>query len=244
MDEDNQSTKLTNEEYERILGTLNEIDDNIDYRLQKIERALGLKIEGLELSVAQNLKDFKIDSHVAEAGRLLNLFKQERNAMIGEFKGIYKDYVNKLESKFAKTYDKLFADTNIGPSILIDRKVEAIFINSDKTVIKLQTDNGFIDLRAVGDCCSDCWFENTDNIDDLIGSTIKAFEEVELDEVMAPTTQESDTLYSFRILHQKRYNHITTLEFRNSSNGYYGGYIVVEGADNDLSGFKQLDGDI
>ena len=119
---------------------------------------------------------------------------------------------------------------------LIGSEVYKIYLKEDKTVLVLETSTGLHGLHTDGDCCSESWIEHIDGADDFQGysrtkdtpAIIEKVEEVDLGEVVA-TRQESDQLYCFNI-------YLTSgrkiqIEFRNSSNGYYGGtmdYCFIE----------------
>jgi hypothetical protein len=90
--------------------------------------------------------------------------------------------------------------------------------------LRFTTDEGPICFYAYGDCCSESWFYHVLGVDALLGHTVTKAWEVEMPD--APDDgkgrQESDLLYGFRLT--------TTggradVEFRNSSNGYYGGRL-------------------
>jgi hypothetical protein len=84
-------------------------------------------------------------------------------------------------------------------------------------------------LYAVGDCCSSSWFESISGQEALVkGATILSFEFVDLRKVIEKIEdgymEELIQFYSVKIKTTKGY---VDVEMRNSSNGYYGGYITI-----------------
>lgn len=139
-----------------------------------------------------------------------------------------------------------------GDEILIGRTIHSIWINDEKDLIELETDSGWLCIVIESDCCSESWVEHVSLSEFIDGppSRITKIEQVGIGEVV-PTRQHSDLLYMIN-LEGKRIQRCTisnslytegAIEFRNSSNGFYGGHAIVEKSNGDLSGFKRLDGD-
>lgn len=118
---------------------------------------------------------------------------------------------------------------------LLNKKIVKVELNlgSDKddswsekdTSIIFTTDAGEeIAYQANGDCCSTCWFSHIAGIRNLIGQTISAI--IEREE-RPPTKVEygegdydSLDVYGYIL---DTYEGNCYIEFRNDSNGYYGG---------------------
>jgi len=101
---------------------------------------------------------------------------------------------------------------------LVGRKIIGIFPKSE--CIIFDTDKGGLSYTVEGDCCSYSWFESIQGVDALLLGTVTEVEELFIDS----WTDETDELiqsYGFKIKTNKGY---ATIEFRNSSNGYYGGW--------------------
>lgn len=81
-------------------------------------------------------------------------------------------------------------------------------------------------LTAVGDCCSESWFEHIQDISEIKGMSIVDVEEIYLGEV-TPTIQEHDQLYAIKFTTNGKWKDSWMLEFRNSSNGFYGGWCTL-----------------
>ena len=75
--------------------------------------------------------------------------------------------------------------------------------------------------KAIGDCCSVTWFEDINNKHallghEIIGLKIAQFHETQIDE----SKDEHIQTYGYTLTTSKGY---IDIEYRNSSNGYYGG---------------------
>lgn len=105
---------------------------------------------------------------------------------------------------------------------LIGKKVTAVYLAEDNMAIRLDVDGGPpIVARTYGDCCSETWIESLDNVDALIGGTVQSVENIELPEQEAKT-EDYDVIqfYGCRIVTDRGH---CTIDYRNRSNGYYGG---------------------
>lgn len=101
------------------------------------------------------------------------------------------------------------------------RAIKSARINPDKTLLVFDTDEGEIAYYAEGDCCSESWFNHVTGAEYLAGSTVKEVETSDVDGQLAGTRQEADQVAFVTMPTSIGY---TTFEFRNSSNGYYGGW--------------------
>lgn len=112
---------------------------------------------------------------------------------------------------------------------LVGRTVQEVWLSDD--TLTLLTDDGPYSYPAHADCCSESWYYRVLNADRLIGSVVCAVAVGREDDVN-PTDglgrQESDSVYGYCLLTEKGGCEIT---FRNSSNGYYGGWLEVERKD-------------
>lgn len=130
-------------------------------------------------------------------------------------------------------------------------KINSLELSTDKTVLKINTDKGPIYLVAVGDCCSSSWFEHISGTNNVIGGIINDFSHLDLysnsfaDE--NPGEYEHIQYYSTVIKTNKGQ---LELEYRNSSNGYYGGWLTIDETeygrkiDSSKYEFNPLNGDI
>lgn len=106
------------------------------------------------------------------------------------------------------------------------RKILGVHIDAERQhFLKFETDEGAVVLACEGDCCSETWFADVINLEDLVGSTIYEVEEVDLPPPNAKdqrTRQDVDSIYGINLRSGRGSAHIV---FRNSSNGYYGGSV-------------------
>lgn len=92
------------------------------------------------------------------------------------------------------------------------------------TVFLYSTSHVYI-LCAVGDCCSESWFEHIElPALGVKGAKILSYDEKDLDESFEDDKLGYTSIYSF-CLHTDKGD--LDLELRNTSNGYYGGYVIL-----------------
>lgn len=106
---------------------------------------------------------------------------------------------------------------------LIGETIKSVHVTADKTQLGFQCKSGENLLyEAEGDCCSSSWIEHVSGLFHLIGATVTGVIEREMPD---QTEVNGDYIqyYGWTIQTTKGYFDI---EMRNSSNGYYGGYIV------------------
>jgi hypothetical protein len=95
------------------------------------------------------------------------------------------------------------------------------------TTIKIEFENNTLTMKAHGDCCSESWFEEFPDqpLDSLMGKTIvKLKQRLKTIEMPPSHVQEHDRnhVYEFHIDDGSMFLFL----LRNSSNGYYDGYIT------------------
>lgn len=107
---------------------------------------------------------------------------------------------------------------------LTGKTVEKVFINSEKNFMRLQYDKGYIDITAEGDCCSYSWIEHVENIWALINATIISVEDIDMPDLGDMDEHEYVQYYGLKIITTKG---AIQFDYRNSSNGYYGGNLGI-----------------
>lgn len=107
---------------------------------------------------------------------------------------------------------------------LIGQKILSLWVFRDTALI-FETENGFYVYVTYGDCCSESWFQDITGISSLINAIVLEVNEISLGEVDG-TRQDVDQIYGVKIKTDKGW---TDIVFRNSSNGYYGGYLDFRG---------------
>jgi hypothetical protein len=108
---------------------------------------------------------------------------------------------------------------------LIGKKILSIQINDDQSILAFNTEQGVVAYEAEGDCCSECWFADITGVHALLGATVRSSDEVDLENYNVDDgrcRQDEDEAYGFKLTTDKGY---TDIVFRNSSNGFYGGWI-------------------
>lgn len=113
---------------------------------------------------------------------------------------------------------------------LIGKIVRAVFLSAEGGALRFDFDNNdSIVVRADGDCCSYSWIEEVQGIDQLIGSPVVAVEDIDMpDRPGNRYGHDEDVMayYGCKITTQKGY---ALIDYRNSSNGYYGGNLSWPG---------------
>lgn len=94
---------------------------------------------------------------------------------------------------------------------LIGLVVRALYVSAGEGTMYFVTDGGVIAYETEADCCSESWF--ADAIDELPDG---------YDDSNARTRQEQDECHGYTITTAAGR---TSIVFRNSSNGYYGGWL-------------------
>jgi len=108
---------------------------------------------------------------------------------------------------------------------LVGRTIEQFELSDDKTTMTFRLDGGDVLVGEMdGDCCSESWVEHIDA--ELTGLAVSKVEETTAENLGYGTRQEWDQVWFLRIIGAERYSSRgATIEFRNSSNGYYGGSV-------------------
>lgn len=106
---------------------------------------------------------------------------------------------------------------------LLNKTIKKIFISDDSIYLKFETNDGEFVYEAVGDCCSQSWFHEIIGVDCLLNATVNNIEDCELNRLV---DEYSDVIeiYCHKFKTNKGYCDII---YRNSSNGYYGGWTEL-----------------
>jgi hypothetical protein len=109
--------------------------------------------------------------------------------------------------------------------ILVGRTITAVYLAEDETAIKFTTDAGEIVAKCRAECCSHTWVEHIDLPALGLPAVVVSAEEVELHAELDTRGGELE-FYGFKILTDRGE---LLIDYRNESNGYYGGSLVWPG---------------
>ena len=118
---------------------------------------------------------------------------------------------------------------------LVGMTVERVELDAERETMTLHGTKGGAAVKAYleteGDCCSQTWIESVIEEDALIGRTIIAVEDLELsapfngnEKTVHDKYEDSMEFYGFAMRTERGK---CVIDYRNSSNGYYGGDIRV-----------------
>jgi len=105
---------------------------------------------------------------------------------------------------------------------LVGKIVRAVFLASDGGAIRFDLDGGeSLVVRADGDCCSHSWIAELQGIDQLLDSPV-----VSVEDIAMPGGTDELQCYGCRLTTEKGF---AVIDYRNESNGYYGGNLSWPG---------------
>jgi len=108
---------------------------------------------------------------------------------------------------------------------LIGRLVISVSVSLDANELKFITDMGDVGIHTDGGCCSETWFSDLIGLTALLGGRVTAVESLELPDYNCKdgrSRQQEDVAYGHRITTEVGF---ADLIYRNSSNGFYGGWL-------------------
>lgn len=117
---------------------------------------------------------------------------------------------------------------------MLGKKIAGVKVSSDQSTIIFTFQDGFSrSFGVAGDCCSYSWIEHLEMPTSVEGATLTgAYDSAPITQDHSEHDEEKSTDPHIQV-----YNTVFTtdrgeivLEYRNSSNGYYGGYLVDVGA--------------
>ncbi len=127
--------------------------------------------------------------------------------------------------------------------LLRGRTISEVYVDPEYELMFLVANEGTLRMSLSGDCCSNSWFSDIYNFDALIGvvSDAREIELPDYDVDDGRTRQESDSAYGVEVSTNKG---TAKIVFRNSSNGYYGGWLQdVEQVDSLPDGLARITDD-
>jgi len=109
----------------------------------------------------------------------------------------------------------------------LGQKVAFVQLDSARNVLSLGLQDGRVyRFEVEGDCCSHSWIEHLEAPSDLEGATILGWASREL--VEGIDTPHDNYLQVYNTVIRTTAGDVV-MEFRNESNGYYGGYLQFMG---------------
>lgn len=122
-------------------------------------------------------------------------------------------------------------------NVLEGKTVERVWLAKDRLAMRFDVMEGPpIIARADADCCSYTWIEGIDMPDVLLG-TVRAVEDIPMPDLGSPDEYGVIAYYGCRITTERG---VCVIDYRNESNGYYGGWIhwsVLDGEGYDDDSF-------
>ena len=114
--------------------------------------------------------------------------------------------------------------TEKGASVLIGKTLTAVDLAADKKAIRFTVDGEAVVAKCDGDCCSSTWIESVEM--PAGGLPAKILEAADLD---LPSQDNDGHLIQFYGLKLTTDKGDLVLDYRNESNGYYGGNLSWPG---------------
>jgi hypothetical protein len=106
------------------------------------------------------------------------------------------------------------------PTVLVGQRIKAIYVNSE--TLHIVTDKAVHKFEVEGDCCSHSYFYEVQNVSQMISWVAKEIEKIGMPNPEQPDEYGLLQAYGYKIHTEGGYGLIV---FRNSSNGYYGGWM-------------------
>lgn len=119
--------------------------------------------------------------------------------------------------------------TNKETAKLVGRDVTGYVLSDDNETLRLSfRDGGTEELRTESECCSITWIESIDTPEYLNG-VIQEIENIDMPDRGNIATQKRESVdevkyYGLKITTDKG---IAVIDYRNDSNGYYGGDLIL-----------------
>ncbi len=114
-----------------------------------------------------------------------------------------------------------------GKERIIGKTLKNVLLSDNKGAIKFIVDNDeeFI-ARADGDCCSYSWIESVESPASILGGVITGITDIEMQDPETDGDGYVTVFYGCKIETTKG---SITVDYRNESNGYYGGDLKWDG---------------
>ena len=100
--------------------------------------------------------------------------------------------------------------------------ISALKIASDKGAIMFITNDGDVIARAEGECCSHTWIEHISLPSLGFPATVSSVENIDMPDLGSPYEYDVVAYYGCKIVTDRG---DIVIDYRNASNGYYGGNL-------------------
>jgi len=111
-------------------------------------------------------------------------------------------------------------------NVLIGKTLTGIKIADDKHALLFQMADGDIIARTDGDCCSHTWIENVELPARGFPCVVSGVVDLDMPDLGSPSECECIAYYGCKIITD---NGDIVIDYRNESNGYYGGNLSWPG---------------
>jgi hypothetical protein len=106
---------------------------------------------------------------------------------------------------------------------IVGKRIVAVYIADDKMALRFDLEDGTsVIARTDGDCCSHSWVESVEGPERLLG-VVQSAQDINMPDLGTPPEHECLSYYGYKITTDKG---DCIIDYRNSSNGYYGGWLV------------------
>lgn len=105
---------------------------------------------------------------------------------------------------------------------LVGKTIEKLMIADDKKAMLFITDNGDVKVKADGDCCSSTWIEHVELPARGFPAKVLKVEDIDMPDLGSPDNYDVIQYYGCKITTDKG---DMIIDYRNESNGYYGGNL-------------------
>lgn len=122
---------------------------------------------------------------------------------------------------FGRNLAKVFGNGDLYEG-LGQRPLKAIALSADKETLTFtfQDGGGAVEFGVEGDCCSHSWIEHVTAPDNIEGAVLVSATDERI------SSEDDNELRVYNTKFQTDRGDTIVLEYRNESNGYYGGYLV------------------
>ena len=108
---------------------------------------------------------------------------------------------------------------------MVGKTITSIVLSNEKDELVLQfSDGSDMTLQAYGDCCSSTWIESIDAPDNLLG-TVQSVEDIDMPDLGNQPDHDVMSYYGLKIVTDRGH---AVIDYRNDSNGYYGGDLIIK----------------